>query len=46
MFNSLNAIQELILKEDFDNSHTYLARFAKLLRVLLENAEKPFCTIE
>jgi len=42
MFNSLNAIQELILKEDFDNSHTYLARFAKLLRMLLENAEKPF----
>jgi tetratricopeptide (TPR) repeat protein len=42
MFNSLNAIQELILKEDFDNSHTYLARFAKLVRMLLENAEKPF----
>jgi len=42
MFNSLNAIQELILKEDFDNSHTYLARFAKLLRMLLENAERPF----
>jgi LytS/YehU family sensor histidine kinase len=42
MFNSLNAIQELILKEDFENSHTYLARFAKLLRMLLENAERPF----
>jgi len=45
MFNSLNAIQELILKEDFDNSHTYLARFAKLLRMLLENAEKPFVSL-
>ncbi len=42
MINSLNAIQELILKEDFDNSHTYLARFAKLVRMLLENAERPF----
>ncbi len=42
MFNSLNAIQELILKEENDKSHTYLARFAKLLRMLLENANSPF----
>ena len=42
MFNSLNAIQELILIEDNDRSHTYLARFAKLLRMLLENANSPF----
>lgn len=46
MFNSLNAIQELILKEDFENSHTYLARFAKLLRMLLENTEKPFTSLQ
>lgn len=46
MFNSLNAIQELILKEDFENSHTYLARFAKLLRMLLENTEKPFTPLQ
>jgi len=42
MFNSLNAIQELILLEDNDRSHMYLARFAKLLRMLLENANSPF----
>ena len=46
MFNSLNAIQELILKEDFENSHTYLARFAKLLRMLLENSENPFTPLQ
>lgn len=46
MFNSLNAIQELILKEDIENAHTYLARFAKLLRQLLENAEKPFTSLQ
>jgi sensor histidine kinase YesM len=46
MFNALNAIQELILKEDFENSHTYLARFAKLLRMLLENSEKPFTSLQ
>jgi len=46
MFNSLNAIQELILREDFDNSHIYLARFAKLLRMLVENADKPFLALQ
>jgi tetratricopeptide (TPR) repeat protein len=42
MFNSLNSIQTLILKEDTDKSHSYLSRFARLLRMLLENADKPF----
>ena len=46
MFNSLNAIQELILKEENDKSHTYLARFAKLLRMLLENADQPFVSLQ
>ncbi|MGZ3924412.1 MAG: histidine kinase [Flavisolibacter sp.] len=46
MFNSLNAIQELILKEDFENAHTYLARFAKLVRMMLENAERPFTPLQ
>ncbi|HET9826748.1 MAG TPA: histidine kinase [Chitinophagaceae bacterium] len=46
MFNALNAIQELILKEDFENSHTYLARFAKLLRMVLESTEKPFAPLQ
>lgn len=45
MFNSLNAIQELILKEDNDNSHLYLSRFADLLRSLLDNANQPFVTL-
>ena len=46
MFNSLNAIQELILKEDFDNSYNYLARFAKLLRMILENTESSFLSLQ
>jgi two-component system LytT family sensor kinase len=45
MFNSLNAIQELILKEDNDNSHLYLSRFSELLRLLLDNANQPFLPI-
>jgi len=46
MFNSLNAIQELILMEENEKSQSYLARFAKLLRMLLENAEKPFIPLQ
>ena len=46
MFNSLNAIQELILLEENEKSRSYLAKFSKLLRVLLENADKPFITLQ
>ena len=46
MFNSLNAIQDLILKEDNDRSQLYLSRFSKLLRILLENADQPFVSVK
>lgn len=42
MFNSLNAIQELILKNENEKSQSYLERFAQLLRMILENADQPF----
>ena len=42
IFNSLNSIQTLILKEETDKSQSYLSQFARLLRMLLENADKPF----
>jgi tetratricopeptide (TPR) repeat protein len=45
MFNSLNAIQELILREDNENSHLYLSRFSELLRMLLDNANQPFVSL-
>ena len=46
MFNSLNAIQELILMEDNERSHTYLSRFSKLVRILLENADQPLISLK
>ena len=46
MFNSLNSIQALILKEESDKSQSYLSRFARLLRMLLENADAPFIPIK
>lgn len=42
MFNSLNSIQTMIMKEQTDKSQSYLSRFARLLRMLLENADKQF----
>ncbi len=46
MFNSLNAIQDLILKEDNHRSHLYLSRFSKLLRMMLDNANQPFVSVK
>jgi len=46
MFNSLNAIQDLIVNEDNDRSHLYLSRFSKLLRMLLDNADQPFVSVK
>jgi hypothetical protein len=46
MFNSLNSLQRLILMEESDKSQSYLARFSKMLRMLLENADKPFIPLQ
>ncbi|HEY0679518.1 MAG TPA: tetratricopeptide repeat protein [Chitinophagaceae bacterium] len=46
MFNSLNAIQDLIVNGDNERSHLYLSRFAKLLRMLLDNANRPFVSVK
>ncbi|HSN59827.1 MAG TPA: histidine kinase, partial [Ferruginibacter sp.] len=40
IFNSLNAIQESIVLNDFDISYQYLSKFSKLLRLVLNNSEK------
>ncbi|MCX6320099.1 MAG: histidine kinase [Bacteroidetes bacterium] len=40
IFNSLNAIQELIITEHTDEGYRYLSSFSKLLRMVLNNSEK------
>lgn len=40
IFNSLNAIQESIVLNDYDTSYQYLSKFSKLLRLVLNNSEK------
>jgi hypothetical protein len=46
IFNSLNSIQTLILKEETDKSQSYLSQFARLLRMLLENTENQFIPLQ
>lgn len=40
MFNTLNSLQDLILKQDFKNTNYYLTKYASLMRLILENSER------
>lgn len=46
IFNSLNAIQRYIFQNDVEKSATYLTRFARLMRQILENSKVPFITLQ
>lgn len=39
-FNSLNAIQQMVLSNENDNAFHYLDTYSKLTRKMLENSEK------
>ena len=45
IFNSLNSIQNFILKNQQDLSIKYLSRFSKLIRNILDNSERTYITI-
>lgn len=45
VFNSLNAIQNYIFKQDSLQAGTYLAQFADLMRMILEFSRRDFITI-
>ena len=40
IFNSLNSIGDYMVKNDVQKADYYLARFAKVMRLILENSEK------
>jgi ligand-binding sensor domain-containing protein len=46
MFNSLNAIQDLILHKELDESGLLIADFSKLMRMILENSLQKKITLE
>ncbi len=37
VFNSLNALQNLILKKEYNEANDYLVKFSRLIRLILEN---------
>lgn len=45
VFNSLNAIQHYIFKSESDDAIKYLNKFARLVRVILNNSERPTVTV-
>lgn len=45
IFNSMNSISSYILNKDIDTANDYLHRFAKLMRMILNQSEKPFLSI-
>ncbi len=46
MYNALNSIQALILKQDIKNSNLYLGKFSHLMRKVLEISEKEEITLQ
>lgn len=46
MFNSLNSIQHLILKEDTDKSYDYVVMFSELVRNTLSYSEQEFIEVD
>jgi hypothetical protein len=45
IFNSLNSVQRYIMANDKDSAHTYLQKFASLMRKVLENSSQPTITL-
>jgi ligand-binding sensor domain-containing protein/two-component sensor histidine kinase len=45
-FNSLNAIQHYIIRNDKEAAHRYLSKFAKLMRTILEHSKLSSISVE
>jgi tetratricopeptide (TPR) repeat protein len=46
IFNSLNSISHFILHHDHHQAADYLAKFSKLIRLILQNSVHPFISLE
>ena len=46
LFNALNSIQNLINKNRIREANLYLARFATLMRMVLDHAERPLVSLD
>jgi hypothetical protein len=45
IFNSLNSIQNYILKNEKEEANNYLLEFSKLVRIILQNSNSPTITL-
>jgi hypothetical protein len=45
IFNCISSIQALMLKDEIETAYTYLQKFSKLLRLVLENSKKNFISL-
>ena len=45
IFNSLNAIQQMVNNHEYDNASRYLDTYSKVTRQILENSEKKWITV-
>jgi YesN/AraC family two-component response regulator len=46
IFNSLNSINNFILKNDRQQASEYLTKFSKLIRLILQNSQAPLISLE
>jgi LytS/YehU family sensor histidine kinase len=46
IFNALNSIREMILRDDNRNASRYLSRFARLIRLNLEHSRQTFISLQ
>ncbi|MEL6987931.1 MAG: histidine kinase, partial [Bacteroidota bacterium] len=46
MFNSLNSINNFIVKNDQENASDYLTSFARLMRIILENSRHDWVSLD
>ena len=46
IFNCMNSINRMILSGEGDSASRYLTKFAKLIRLMLENSENPTVSLE
>lgn len=46
IFNTLSSIQQYILSNNTEQANFYLSKFAKLMRSIVQNSQKPFISIK
>jgi len=46
LFNALNSIQDVILDQDIVKANSYISKFSKLMRLILDHSKTPYISLE